>query len=102
MTTTTPSRRHALRPRRRRHPRSRCLPSRPPPLPPPPPPKTSYRPGRYPATPVLDAPARHLANRFSYGVTPKLAAEVRAAGGHLAWFDKQLATAYDGSADNLC
>lgn len=64
--------------------------------------KVSYRPGRYPRTPVLREPARHLVNRFSYGITPQLAAEVRAAGGHLAWFDKQLATAYDGSADGLC
>lgn len=64
--------------------------------------KTSYRPGRYAATPILDVQARHLVNRFSYGITPELAAEVRAAGGHLAWFDQQLATAYDGAADNLC
>ncbi len=59
-------------------------------------------PGRYPATPLLSVPARHLVNRFSYGITPELADEVRAAGGHLAWFDQQLETAYDGSADNLC
>jgi uncharacterized protein (DUF1800 family) len=64
--------------------------------------KISYRPGRFPQTPVLKPAARHLVNRFSYGITPQLAAEVRAAGGHLAWFDQQLATAYDGSADNLC
>lgn len=62
----------------------------------------SYRPGRYRATPLLDVPARHLVNRFSYGITPELAAEVRAAGGHLAWFDRQLASAYDGAADDLC
>lgn len=61
-----------------------------------------YRPGRYTRTTVLRPPARHLVSRFSYGITPQLAAEVRAAGGHLAWFDRQLATAYDGSADNLC
>nr|WP_232523056.1 DUF1800 domain-containing protein [Nocardioides sp. MAH-18] len=65
-------------------------------------PKVSYRPGRYPQTAILKPAARHLVNRFSYGITPRLAAEVRAAGGHLAWFDQQLATAYDGSADNLC
>lgn len=64
--------------------------------------KSKYRPGRYSATPILDVQARHLVNRFSYGITPELAAEVRSAGGHLAWFDQQLATAYDGSADNLC
>jgi hypothetical protein len=65
-------------------------------------PPAGYAPGSYPATPVLDPQARHLANRCSYGVTPTLADEIRAAGGHLAWFDRQLATAYDGSADNLC
>lgn len=64
--------------------------------------KVSYRPGRFPQTTILKPAARHLVNRFSYGITPRLAAEVRAAGGHLAWFDRQLATAYDGSADDLC
>ena len=58
--------------------------------------------GRYPATPILSTPARHLVNRFSYGITPALADEVRAAGDHLAWFDQQVATAYDGSTDDLC
>ena len=61
-----------------------------------------FLPGRYARTTVLGTQARHLVNRFSYGITPGLAAEVRAAGGHLAWFDRQLATAYDGSADGLC
>ncbi|MEP9363481.1 DUF1800 domain-containing protein [Nocardioides sp. CN2-186] len=64
--------------------------------------RKKYRPGRYAATPLLSTPARHLANRFSYGITPGLMAEIEAAGGHLAWFDQQLATAYDGSANNLC
>ncbi len=36
------------------------------------------------------AAARHLVNRFSYGITPGLTCEVTAAGGHLAWFDQQL------------
>ena len=63
--------------------------------------KVSYRPGRYPATAVLDVQARHLVNRFSYGITPELAAEVRAAGGHLAWFDQQLAAAVAAPADDL-
>jgi hypothetical protein len=40
--------------------------------------------------PLLSRQARHLASRFSYGVTPALAADVRAAGGHLEWFDQQL------------
>jgi uncharacterized protein (DUF1800 family) len=41
--------------------------------------------------PLLSRQARHLASRFSYGVTPALAADVRAAGGHLEWFEQQLA-----------
>ncbi|SDD79120.1 DUF1800 domain-containing protein [Nocardioides lianchengensis] len=53
-------------------------------------PASPYAPGSFPATPVLATAARHLVNRFSYGITPALTAEVRAAGGHLAWFDKQL------------
>ena len=57
----------------------------------------SYDPGAYPATGVLPEPARHLVNRFSYGVTGALAAEVHAAGGHLAWFDQQLAQPYDAA-----
>lgn len=55
-----------------------------------------YAPGRYPRTPVLPAASAHLVRRFSYGLTPALTAEVTAAGGGLAWFEKQLATAYDG------
>ncbi|MBZ5738508.1 DUF1800 domain-containing protein [Nocardioides mangrovi] len=64
--------------------------------------KKYYRPGRFAATPLLSVQERHLANRFSYGITAELADEIRSAGGHLAWFEQQLATAYDGSADNLC
>lgn len=60
-----------------------------------------YSPGSWPATPVLSKRNRHLVSRFSYGVTQELAAEVRAAGGAQKWFEKQLATAYDGSADGL-
>ena len=54
-----------------------------------------YRPARYAATPVLSAADRHVVSRFSYGTTPELVAQVRAAGGGVAWFDQQLATAYD-------
>lgn len=61
--------------------------------------RRKYAPGRYRATKVLPRPARHLVNRFSFGITPELAAQVRAAGSAQAWFDRQLATAYDGSAD---
>lgn len=61
--------------------------------------KKKYTPGRYGRTPVLPRQARHLVNRFSFGITPDLVADVRRAGGRLAWFDQQLATAYDGGAD---
>ncbi len=61
----------------------------------------SYRPGRYARTLLLKPAARHLVNRFTYGITPETVTQVRVAGGHLAWFDQQLATAYDGSADGL-
>ncbi|MEI5671637.1 MULTISPECIES: DUF1800 domain-containing protein [unclassified Nocardioides] len=63
--------------------------------------RRKYRPARYRATPVLSVQSRHLVNRFSFGITPQLAAEVRAAGGHLAWFDRQLATPYDARARGL-
>lgn len=60
-----------------------------------------YRPGRYRATPTLPVQARHLANRFSFGITPQLTAEIKAAGGHLAWFDRQLAAPYGSGVRNL-
>ncbi len=41
-----------------------------------------------PAT--LRAADRHLVRRFSFGLTPGLAAEVEAAGGGRRWFEKQL------------
>lgn len=40
--------------------------------------------------PVPTAADRHLLNRFSYGTTPSLAADARAAGGANAWFQAQL------------
>ena len=50
--------------------------------------RTSYRPAHYRGGPkLLGTQARHLVGRFSYGVTPALAAEVRRAGGALAWFE---------------
>lgn len=59
-----------------------------------------YRPVRYAPTPVLGAADRHVVSRFSYGTTPELVREVQAAGGGVAWFEKQLATAYsDPAAD---
>jgi Protein of unknown function (DUF1800) len=39
---------------------------------------------------LLPAQARHLVGRFSYGVTPALAAEVRHHGGARSWFEWQL------------
>jgi hypothetical protein len=60
-----------------------------------------YTPGSWLATPLLPDHERHLVSRFSHAVTPALAQQVRAAGGARAWFDTQLATAYDGSADDL-
>ena len=60
-----------------------------------------YTPGSWPATALLPDHERHLVSRFSSALTPALAQQVRAAGGARTWFDQQLATAYDGSADNL-
>src|SRR6476469_10409812 len=37
--------------------------------------------------PLLSKPDRHLVTRFSYGLTPELAKDVRKAGGGLAWFE---------------
>lgn len=42
------------------------------------------------STALLSTSQRHLVGRFSYGVTPALAAEVRARGGAQQWFDWQL------------
>ncbi|MBZ5734457.1 DUF1800 domain-containing protein [Nocardioides sp. TRM66260-LWL] len=54
-----------------------------------------YAPARYPATPILSTSARVLVSRFSFGLTPTLASEVLRAGGARAWWEKQIATAYD-------
>lgn len=43
-----------------------------------------------PTTELPDAAALHLASRFTYGMTPALHAEMQAAGGAAAWFDRQL------------
>ena len=51
----------------------------------------TYRPGRYRGgAPLLPTASRHLVGRFSYGVTPALARQVRAAGGARRWFEAQL------------
>lgn len=43
-----------------------------------------------PGSAALDSRSRHLVRRFSGGLTPELAAQVRAAGGGRAWFERQL------------
>src|SRR5580765_5637996 len=45
---------------------------------------------RLSGSPLLSTQARHLVGRFTYGVTPALAQQVRAKGGAQAWFDWQL------------
>ncbi|MTB85072.1 DUF1800 family protein [Nocardioides sp. zg-578] len=52
--------------------------------------RPAYRPARFPGAPLLGTQDRHLVGRFSYGVTPALAAQVRAAGGARRWFEQQL------------
>lgn len=90
-TPTRPKKRPKRKPKRPHKSKIKAKPKpKPAPRPPKPTPPTSYAPGRYDATPVLPAAARHLVNRFSYGITPGLTREVTAAGGHLAWFDQQL------------
>lgn len=50
----------------------------------------TYTPAHYRGQPLLSAASRHLVGRFSYGVTPALARQVRAAGGAQQWFEQQL------------
>jgi hypothetical protein len=54
---------------------------------------TAYRPARVRRPRLLKAADRHLVSRFSYGVTPALAQQVRAAGGARGWFEQQLSPA---------
>ncbi len=51
---------------------------------------TTYRPVQYRKAPLLSRADKHLVSRFSYGVTPTLASQVRAAGGAKKWFEDQL------------
>ena len=46
--------------------------------------------GKHDGPPLLSRPDRHLVTRFSYGLTPALARDVRKAGGAREWFDGQL------------
>jgi hypothetical protein len=48
------------------------------------------KPQRYRGMKLLKSGERHLVSRFSYGITPGLASQVRAAGGARAWWEKQL------------
>ena len=60
--------------------------------------------GDYRPADVLSGRGRHLVSRFSYGLTPALAAEVRKVGGAEAWFERQLTESgkvADGAADRL-
>jgi hypothetical protein len=60
---------------------------------------TTYRAGRHHGTPLLGTQARHLVGRFSYGVTPGLAKQVRRQGGARPWFEWQLSSQDIGDRD---
>jgi Protein of unknown function (DUF1800) len=52
---------------------------------------SAYLPARFKGKDtLLSRQERHLVSRFSYGITPDLARDVRKAGGAQAWFEKQL------------
>ena len=55
--------------------------------------RSQGKPKKYDGMKLLKAPERHLVSRFSYGITPQLASQVRAAGGARAWWEKQLSPA---------
>ncbi len=51
---------------------------------------------------LLPEDQRHLVSRFSYGLTPALAAEVaRLPGGATEWFEQQLTTAYSLGSEHV-
>lgn len=50
----------------------------------------SYRPARHRGAPLLRGHERLLVSRFSYGLTPELARQVRSRGGAARWFEWQL------------
>ena len=58
---------------------------------------STYTPAHFRGAPLLSTQGRHLVGRFSYGVTPALARQVRSQGGPRAWFEKQLSP---GSIDD--
>ena len=49
-----------------------------------------YKAATYAVEPLLRGRDRHLVSRFSYGITPELAKDVRRRGGADAWFEWQL------------
>lgn len=53
-------------------------------------PAAAPKPAKYRPVPVLSPADLHLVSRFTGGFTPSIRAEIRAAGGAAAWFDKQL------------
>lgn len=58
----------------------------------------TYTPAHFRGAPLLSTQGRHLVGRFSYGVTPALARQVRRQGGPRAWFEKQLDPARTGDS----
>ena len=60
---------------------------------------TDFTPGKYAKTPLLPTQSRHVANRFSYGLTPALAAQVTRLGGGPKWLAWHLAHADPARAD---
>ena len=62
-----------------------------------------YRPARYDGAPLLPPADRLLVGRFSYGLTPALARQVRQRGGARPWFEWQLSPGRidDSVADEL-
>ncbi len=57
----------------------------------------------YRDTRIPNAATRHMANRFTYGYTPRLRREMKAAGGPEAWFERQLrpGSIPDGHANSM-
>jgi len=62
-----------------------------------------YRPARYRGAPLIPPPGRLLVGRFSYGLNPSLARQVRQRGGPRAWFEWQLSpdAVADPATDDL-
>ncbi len=78
-------------------------PTQPGPLQPGPPPVLLPPDPAFVASPLPTAASLHLASRFSYGITPDLHEQMRAAGSPAGWFEQQLAPASvpDPDADPL-